>query len=37
MDDDEIRAMMNIKPKRDVTALKEVIIAAQDGKVYFLT
>ena len=33
----EIRAMMNIKPeKRDVTALKEVIIAAQDGKVYFL-
>ncbi|NLB38252.1 MAG: hypothetical protein GX810_03255, partial [Clostridiales bacterium] len=33
----EIRGMMNIKPeKRDVTALKEVIIAAQDGKVYFL-
>lgn len=33
----EVRKMMNILPeKKEVTALKEVIFAAQDGKVYFL-
>ncbi len=32
----DLRPMMNLVPeKRDVTALKEVIAAAQDGKVYF--
>ena len=33
----EVRQMMNLnEAKKDVTALKEVIFAAQDGKVYFL-
>ena len=33
----EVRAMMNLnEDKKDVKALKEVIFAAQDGKVYFL-
>lgn len=32
----ELREWMNLVPaKKDVTALKEVIVAAQDGKIYF--
>ncbi|MHC1787007.1 MAG: PQQ-binding-like beta-propeller repeat protein [Christensenellales bacterium] len=32
----DLRPMMNLAPeKKEVTALKEVIVAAQDGKVYF--